>query len=443
MDNELIDILMEDYRIEELSEMNMIDSEFMEWLYENKMLDEDTFNEETSDSNDQWRMDNINSIQQSLNTFKKYITDQANQNSSWLSKNNDIILNANKYPVRNGANIKQAPDYKSAINRIKTPISTNLSGIDLKRIELPNQDPTQPKQNDQQLMRQNLWLKKMFISTYNGETEFQDFAKIYYYGKDKVHDISTQELQQFLPSAYNFCNSINTFIKSLETDIHGYINYINRNPITGNTENPITQTQINNNNMNTAVNKSNTANMATGNATSNTSLNADTDFTLFYNKYFGDLLSEAYATSNSSLKADIDFTLFYNKHFGEFYNKHFGDSLSEADTTQSQQQNATNQQQQTSTAKPKMTFDNKNTSGQNGQKQNGEDSDTTVWNKKKLVCNLVRQILSTKMTVSGMIYRDMMSFMQTHVNSYSKGTQNTPNQPQPQQQNQQQKVNDK
>lgn len=414
MDNELIDILIEDYRIEELSEMNMIDSEFMEWLYENKMLDEDTFNEESSDSNDQWRMDNINSIQQSLNTFKKYITDQANQNSSWLSKNNDIILNANKYPVRNGANIKQAPDYKSAINRIKTPISTNLSGIDLKRIELPNQDPTQPKQNDQQLMRQNLWLKKMFISTYNGETEFQDFAKIYYYGKDKVHDISTQELQQFLPSAYNFCNSINTFIKSLETDIHGYINYINRNPITGNTENPITQTQINNNNMNTAVNKSNTANMATGNATSNTSLNADTDFTLFYNKYFG-----------------------------EFYNKYFGDSISEADATQPQQQNATNQQQQTSNAKPKMTFDNKNTSGQNGQKQNGEDSDTTVWNKKKLVCNLVRQILSTKMTVSGMIYRDMMSFMQTHVNSYSKGTQNTPNQPQPQQQNQQQKVNDK
>lgn len=413
MDNELIDILMEDYRIEELSEMNMIDSEFMEWLYENKMLDEDTFNEESSDSNDQWRMDNINSIQQSLNTFKKYITDQANQNSSWLSKNNDIILNANKYPVRNGANIKQAPDYKSAINRIKTPISTNLSGIDLKRIELPNQDPTQPKQNDQQLMRQNLWLKKMFISTYNGETEFQDFAKIYYYGKDKVHDISTQELQQFLPSAYNFCNSINTFIKSLETDIHGYINYINRNPITGNTENPITQTQINNNNMNTAVNKSNTANMATGNATSNTSLNADTDFTLFYNKYFG-----------------------------EFYNNYFGDTLSEADSTQPQQQNATNQQQQTSTAKPKMTFDNKNTSGQNGQKQNGEDSDATIWNKKKLVCNLVRQILSTKMTVSGMIYRDMMSFMQTHVNSYSKGTQNAPNQPQPQQ-NQQQKVNDK
>lgn len=414
MDNELIDILMEDYRIEELSEMNMIDSEFMEWLYENKMLDEVTFNEESSDSNDQWRMYNINSIQQSLNTFKKYITDQANQNSSWLSKNNDIILNANKYPVRNGANIKQAPDYKSAINRIKTPISTNLSGIDLKRIELPNQDPTQPKQNDQQLMRQNLWLKKMFISTYNGETEFQDFVKIYYYGKDKVHDISTQELQQFLPSAYNFCNSINTFIKSLETDIHGYINYINRNPITGNTENPITQTQINNNNMNTAVNKSNTANMATGNATSNTSLNADTDFTLFYNKYFG-----------------------------EFYNKYFGDSLSEADATQPQQQNATNQQQQTSNAKPKMTFDNKNTSGQNGQKQNGEDSDTTIWNKKKLVCNLVRQILSTKMTVAGMIYRDMMSFMQTHVNSYSKGTQNTPNQPQPQQQNQQQKVNDK
>jgi hypothetical protein len=414
MDNELIDILMEDYRIEELSEMNMIDSEFMEWLYENKMLDEDTFNEESSDSNDQWRMDNINSIQQSLDTFKKYITDQANQNSSWLSKNNDIILNANKYPVRNGANIKQAPDYKSAINRIKTPISTNLSGIDLKRIELPNQDPTQPKQNDQQLMRQNLWLKKMFISTYNGETEFQDFAKIYYYGKDKVHDISTQELQQFLPSAYNFCNSINTFIKSLETDIHGYINYINRNPITGNTENPITQTQINNNNMNNAVNKSNTANMATGNATSNTSLNADTDFTLFYNKYFG-----------------------------EFYNKYFGDSLSEADATQPQQQNTSNQQQQTSNAKPKMTFDNKNTSGKNGQKQNGEDSDTTVWNKKKLVCNLVRQILSTKMTVSGMIYRDMMSFMQTHVNSYSKGTQNAPNQPQPQQQNQQQKVNDK
>jgi len=36
---------------------------------------------------------------------------------------NDIILNANKYPVRNGANIKQAPDYKSAIKLIKKLIN--------------------------------------------------------------------------------------------------------------------------------------------------------------------------------------------------------------------------------------------------------------------------------------------------------------------------------
>ncbi len=50
---------MEDYRIEELSEMNMIDSGVYGGLYENKCWMK-RLNEESSDSNDQWERDNIN-----------------------------------------------------------------------------------------------------------------------------------------------------------------------------------------------------------------------------------------------------------------------------------------------------------------------------------------------------------------------------------------------
>ena len=57
---------------------------------------------------------------------------------------------------------------------------------------------------------------------------------------------------------------------------------------------------------------------------------------------------------------------------------------------------------------------------QNKPKQDPEDSETVVYNKKKLVCDILKQALNAKMTAAGMLYRDLFSYMQSHVNSYSK-----------------------
>ena len=83
-----------------------------------------------------------------------------------------------------------------------------------------------------------------------------------------------------------------------------------------------------------------------------------------------------------------------------------------------------------------MTFDNRssnnnqnipnqqNTSQNNQQaKQDPEDSETVIYNKKKLICDILKQALNAKMTAAGMLYRDLFSYMQAHVNSYNKNKQ--------------------
>ena len=56
-------------------------------------------------------------------------------------------------------------------------------------------------------------------------------------------------------------------------------------------------------------------------------------------------------------------------------------------------------------------------------KQDPEDSETVIYNKKKLVCDILKQALNAKMTAAGMLYRDLFSYMQAHVNSYNKNKQ--------------------
>lgn len=351
------------------------------WMYENGYISQEYFEEAENSGNDQWRLDNITAIKANLKKFKDYANNQGKQNNEWLIQNRDYIIDQQKYPVKSGANIQNAPTYTTAFARIKKPLSSNISGIDIKRVTIldtkaNNLQGDAKKQAD---YKNNLWLKKMLVTDYNGQGPFDKFARDYYYGIDKKVNLQSQDIQQLLPKAYNFCTTYNALIKSLETDVNGIINYINKNPITGNQEPTLSQAQLAANKNASDVNKSNTQGMATK------PVNADTDYSLFRSTYFKDLLSEDDQTKTSTATPKMSFS----------------SNSSNDDNTQ----DGSNQPQ-----------------NQNKPKQDPEDSETVVYNKKKLVCDILKQALNAKMTAAGMLYRDLFSYMQSHVNSYSKKT---------------------
>lgn len=360
------------------------------WMYENGYISQEYFEEAENSGNDQWRLDNITAIKANLKKFKDYANNQGKQNNEWLIQNRDYIIDQQKYPVKSGANIQNAPTYTTAFARIKKPLSSNISGIDIKRVAIldtkaNNLQGDAKKQAD---YKNNLWLKKMLVTDYNGQGSFDKFARDYYYGIDKKVNLQSQDIQQLLPKAYNFCTTYNALIKSLETDVNGIINYINKNPITGNQEPTLSQAQLAANKNASDVNKSNTQGMATK------PVNADTDYSLFRSTYFKDLLSEDDQTKTSTATPKMSF--------------------SSNSSNDDNNQDGSNQPQ-----------------NQNKPKQDPEDSETVVYNKKKLVCDILKQALNAKMTAAGMLYRDLFSYMQSHVNSYSKKT----NQNQQQQEN--------
>ena len=358
------------------------------WMYENGYISQEYFEEAENSGNDQWRLDNITAIKANLKKFKDYANNQGKQNNEWLIQNRDYIIDQQKYPVKSGANIQNAPTYTTAFARIKKPLSSNISGIDIKRVTIldtkaNNLQGDAKKQAD---YKNNLWFKKMLVTDYNGQGPFDKFARDYYYGIDKKVNLQSQDIQQLLPKAYNFCTTYNALIKSLETDVNGIINYINKNPITGNQEPTLSQAQLAANKNASDVNKSNTQGMATK------PVNADTDYSLFRSTYFKDLLSEDDQTKTSTATPKMSF--------------------STNSSNDDNNQDGSNQQQ-----------------NQNKPKQDPEDSEMVIYNKKKLVCDILKQALNAKMTAAGMLYRDLFSYMQSHVNSYSKKTnQNNQNQ---------------
>ncbi len=351
------------------------------WMYENGYISQEYFEEAENSGNDQWRLDNITAIKANLKKFKDYANNQGKQNNEWLIQNRDYIIDQQKYPVKSGANIQNAPTYTTAFARIKKPLSSNISGIDIKRVTIldTKANNLQGDAKNQADYKNNLWFKKMLVTDYNGQGPFDKFARDYYYGIDKKVNLQSQDIQQLLPKAYNFCTTYNALIKSLETDVNGIINYINKNPITGNQESTLSQAQLAANKNASDVNKSNTQGMATK------PVNADTDYSLFRSTYFKDLLSEDDQTKTSTATPKMSFS----------------SNSSNSDNNQ----DGSNQQQ-----------------NQNKPKQDPEDSETVVYNKKKLVCDILKQALNAKMTAAGMLYRDLFSYMQSHVNSYSKKT---------------------
>lgn len=344
----------------------------------------------------QWRDQLSTLIKSNLMKFRTFATGQINKNSRWLQQNRVIILNQNRYPVKETLHINNCPNYDDAITRLNKPVGGSLASLDLSRIQSQKESNGTTKNNGN---KSNLWLKKLFVDTYDGSSSFDTYAKDYYHGETKKIDMRADDIQELLPKAFTFVSNYNATIKKFEVEARDIISYINKNPITGQNDTAPTQTDLQmiksaqGNNQNATVGKAST------NANSN--LNADTDYNIFMNEYFNDIIIEA------NNQADIAATAptIGNTDTAE---QTSGSTKSQSSTTNKNNDN-------------KMKIENGDSDDND---KNEENNESEIYDKKRIACNIIKDAYNAKITAAGMVYRDLLHILQSHVGTYKNQLNN-------------------
>lgn len=400
-----------------------------------------------------WRAKNIESIKNTTDQFIAYSTEQINNNSPWLEKYRNVILDHNKYPVKTGTRIQKAPDYPQAIQRISRPMSNSFAGLRLDRIEIPDDkattteaaDPPNPNgntinnitnqnitQRPTNIQRSNIapnpanrptnnsvkdtdpdnaWFKKLFVPTYDGRDSFPEEAKRYFYGADNRSDLNAQEIQKMLDITFRFCAGYNTTSRSINNDLHGIINFLNQNPITGTVENPT------NNDLEKMMNAQGNGGKASTNPVNNMintpqQVNADTDYNLFMQEYFSDILNEVDGTEQVRPTGRVHAVYHSNQ----------------ADRANAVKTNTGTYRVDTTTNPQSINNNNNPTDNVEDFKVNpnklAKANDSLQAKRKQIAYGIVEDAFTAKLTCMGYLYRDFMNMMQNHVSSYFGDTTN-------------------
>ena len=234
-----------------------------------------------------WKDRIINSLKTNTDNFLKYTNQQIKENGSFLEQNREVILNNRKYPANFKNPIKNAPNYQEAIRRLSRPVSNSLSGLNLNKIEIQDNQVSIYDTNDNTTEESNVWFRKLIIPIYDGKNSFIETAKAYFYGSEKRYNLNIQEIQRILSIGFKFCYNYNRTSKSINTDLMNLISFINRNPVSGIQQNPTTVSDlqaIKNNQYNNSLKASTNPNRNV--------IHADTDYSYFMSNYFGDILNE-------------------------------------------------------------------------------------------------------------------------------------------------------
>ena len=361
-------------------EINWINEQFKLWLAENDFT---ILNE--SDTSSNWYNNQkthiINNINVGIQNMNNFIQKQSQKNANKLNTYREYILNIKKYPLKPQSVPESCTNYKLALQRIDTPVTKNLSGIDLSKID---SEESQDK---------NTWLKNYLIPIYKGGN-FIQIAKNYYYGLDNGKQIkmNIQQMSEILQYAFQFCNLITNRMQSYTTEGKAIINFINTDPNTVQvTKDSISDLQ--------KIKMATKRNAMTDKAGTNPyqnigqqpvrQLNANTDYNIFEYEYFKDILLEKEEQTNLN----------------------------------NSQQNISQQQ--------------------NKQKENPDgapvNSSSLAYRKKQVMCEIIKDCFNAKLSALGLLYRDFIYLMDQHVNSYKQTSKN--NQQNIQQSNQKQEQN--
>ena len=314
-----------------------------------------------------WKDKIISSLKTNTDNFLKYTNQQIKENMSFLEQNREVILNSGKYPANFKNPIKNAPNYQEAIRRLSRPVSNSLSGLNLNKIEIQDNQVSIYDTNDNTTEESNVWFRKLIIPIYDGKNSFIETAKAYFYGSEKRYNLNIQEIQRILSIGFKFCYNYNRTSKSINTDLMNLISFINRNPVSGLQQNPTTVSDlqaIKNNQYNNSLKASTNPNRNV--------IHADTDYSYFMSNYFGDILNED-QIEKIKIQNQIKDT---NKE--------------KVDTNQLNN-------------KPKV--DNTNTNQISSKR-------------KQIACDILQDAYNAKITAMGLIYRDFINIMKNHVYNY-------------------------
>ena len=314
-----------------------------------------------------WKDRIINSLKTNTDNFLKYTNQQIKENGSFLEQNREVILNSGKYPANFKNPIKNAPNYQEAIRRLSRPVSNSLSGLNLNKIEIQDNQVSIYDTNDNTTEESNVWFRKLIIPIYDGKNSFIKTAKAYFYGSEKRYNLNIQEIQRILSIGFKFCYNYNRTSKSINTDLMNLISFINRNPVSGIQQNPTTVSDlqaIKNNQYNNSLKASTNPNRNV--------IHADTNYSYFMSNYFGDILNE--------------------------------DQI-EKIKIQNQIKDTNKEKVDTNQLNNKPKIDNTNTNQISSKR-------------KQIACDILQDAYNAKITAMGLIYRDFINIMKNHVSNY-------------------------
>ena len=314
-----------------------------------------------------WKDRIINSLKTNTDNFLKYTNQQIKENGSFLEQNREVILNSGKYPANFKNPIKNAPNYQEAIRRLSRPVSNSLSGLNLNKIEIQDNQVSIYDTNDNTTEESNVWFRKLIIPIYDGKNSFIKTAKAYFYASEKRYNSNIQEIQRILSIGFKFCYNYNRTSKSINTDLMNLISFINRNPVSGIQQNPTTVSDlqaIKNNQYNNSLKASTNPNRNV--------IHADTDYSYFMSNYFGDILNE--------------------------------DQI-EKIKIQNQIKDTNKEKVDTNQLNNKPKIDNTNTNQISSKR-------------KQIACDILQDAYNAKITAMGLIYRDFINIMKNHVSNY-------------------------
>lgn len=372
-------------------------NEFRDWLIEYGFLNEET----QQNWYIKWKNSTIANLRGNLNKFLANATQQIGNNYQTLEANKAIILNDKQYPVKSSMSIDNAPNYKEAIQRISRPISNTLNGLNINRIEIPDQQATTTEaakvvnNTNRDPEGDNTWLKKMIIPIYDPKEGFSESAKKYFTGGDMRESMNAQKVQAIMQPIYEFCSNYNSISRSLNTDINGIISFVNKDPTTGQqytTNNSDLQMMQKAQGMKVAATTNPMQNVTGGNP-----VNADTDYSLFLDKYFISV-NEA---EQSRVQGNVG-------------------SVSTASNTQTA--NTTYETRQAYTMKQPNTTTNGNDQQQQKQEPNGQPKSNQgqlMAKKKQIACEIVKEAFEIKMSSMNTLFSTFIRIMNTHVSNYT------------------------
>ena len=165
-----------------------------------------------------WKAETVMSMKNAFSKSKAYSMRQIEKYDRFLITNKQYF-DINKYPPADDLRITDAPDYETAISRIRKPLA-NLSAVPLDKIEVGGRTSN------------NQWFMKMLISDYDGNgTGFLSFCENYFNGNDNKKTLESHDMVKFIPIMYKYCMDYNSLVNTLDSQLHAILTYINQDPI--------------------------------------------------------------------------------------------------------------------------------------------------------------------------------------------------------------------